>query len=303
MENLLRHEDGVNVTKADIEALATWDPKAALNEEITFTPARVLMQDFTGVPAVVDLAAMREAMQRLGGDPAGSIPCLPPSWSSTTPVQVDVFGSTDAVEKNAAIELERAIKSAMCFCAGGNRPSRTSKSCRPTRASSIRSTSNIWPASSTLGCQRNRPSLSRHRGGTDSRTTMIDRLGVWLGVGGIEAEAAMSANPITMLIREWVRISSHRAPAGRPRPRPISCSPSRIYSGKRAWSVSSSNFSARDSTTSLGQSGHDRQYGARVRRDLRNFSIDEPPTTCGSPAATRNRSLGGDLCARTRVLA
>ncbi|MGH8555481.1 MAG: aconitase family protein, partial [Gammaproteobacteria bacterium] len=95
LENLLRHEDGVNVAQADIEALATWDPKAEPSKEIAFTPTRVLMQDFTGVPAIVDLAAMRDAMQRLGGDPAKINPLSPAELVIDHSVQVDVFGSTD----------------------------------------------------------------------------------------------------------------------------------------------------------------------------------------------------------------
>ncbi|MBI4006779.1 MAG: aconitate hydratase, partial [Gammaproteobacteria bacterium] len=107
LENLLRCEDGVNIDKSDIAALADWDPKAEPSKEIAFTPARVLMQDFTGVPAVVDLAAMRDAMKKLGGDPARINPLSPAELVIDHSVQVDVFGRPDALEKNAAIEFER----------------------------------------------------------------------------------------------------------------------------------------------------------------------------------------------------
>ncbi len=96
LENMLRHEDGVAVTKDDIEALANWDAKAAPSQEIAFTPARVLMQDFTGVPAVVDLAAMRDAMKRVGGDPTKINPLSPAELVIDHSVQVDVFGTANA---------------------------------------------------------------------------------------------------------------------------------------------------------------------------------------------------------------
>ena len=107
LENLLRHEDGVAVSAADIEALAQWDPRAQPDTEIAFTPARVLMQDFTGVPAVVDLAAMRDAMQALGGDPERINPLSPAELVIDHSVQVDFFGSQDAASRNAAVEFER----------------------------------------------------------------------------------------------------------------------------------------------------------------------------------------------------
>ena len=107
LENLLRHEDGVNVTKDDIAALADWDPKAKPSKEIAFTPARVLMQDFTGVPAVVDLAAMRDAMQSLGGDPNRINPLSPAELVIDHSVMVDVFGTADAALRNAALEFQR----------------------------------------------------------------------------------------------------------------------------------------------------------------------------------------------------
>ncbi|MEO5830660.1 MAG: aconitase family protein, partial [Rhodanobacter sp.] len=107
LENLLRHEDGVDVTSKEIEAVATWDAKKEPDTEISFMPARVLLQDFTGVPCVVDLAAMRDAMKALGGDPTLINPLSPAELVIDHSVQVDVFGSADALEKNVAIEFQR----------------------------------------------------------------------------------------------------------------------------------------------------------------------------------------------------
>src|SRR5262245_43040714 len=107
LENLLRTEDGVNVTEADIAALARWDPKAEPTKEIAFTPARVLLQDFTGVPAVVDLAAMRDAMKAMGGDPTKINPLQPAELVIDHSVQVDAFGAADSFAKNTELEYER----------------------------------------------------------------------------------------------------------------------------------------------------------------------------------------------------
>ncbi|MFL5955870.1 MAG: aconitase family protein, partial [Solirubrobacterales bacterium] len=107
LENLLRHEDGVAVRSDDIEALAAWDHAAEPSREIAFTPARVLMQDFTGVPAVVDLAAMRDAMAAMGGDPERINPLVPAELVIDHSVQVDVFGTRDAFRRNAEFEFER----------------------------------------------------------------------------------------------------------------------------------------------------------------------------------------------------
>ena len=107
LENLLRLEDGVTVTAADIEALAHWDPQAVPAKEIAFTPARVLMQDFTGVPAVVDLAAMRDAMNKLGGNPEKINPLLPPNWSLTIRYRWISSARPDALAKNGEMEFER----------------------------------------------------------------------------------------------------------------------------------------------------------------------------------------------------
>ncbi len=201
LENLLRFEDGSNVSAADIEALATWDPRAEPSKEIAFTPSRVLMQDFTGVPAVVDLAAMRDAMKRLGGDPDKINPLQPAELVIDHSVQVDSFGSDDAMRLNADLEYARN-RERYSFLKWGQ---------------SAFSNFKVVPPDTGIVHQVNLEHLARvvftgeRNGvlqaypdtvvGTDSHTTMINGVGVlgW-GVGGIEAEAAMLGQPISMLI-------------------------------------------------------------------------------------------------------
>ena len=195
----------MNVTADDIEFLAKWDPKAEPCREIAYMPARVLMQDFTGVPAIVDLAAMRDAMKTLGGDPEKSIPCSPPNWSSTTPCKwTSTARSTPTMPTRCS--SSSATVSATPSSSGDSRPSAISPLCRRAWASATRSTLNISRASSlpprlTASCRAYPDTLV----GTDSHTTMINGLGVlgW-GVGGIEAEAAMLGQPVSMLVPQVV---------------------------------------------------------------------------------------------------
>jgi aconitate hydratase len=140
LENLLRHEDGVNITESDIAGLANWDPRAEPDQEIAFTPARVVLQDFTGVPAIVDLAAMRDAMKKLGGNPNRINPLSPAELVIDHSVQVDNYGRADALDLNNQIEFQRN-KERYAFLRWGQGPSATSASCRPTPASCTRSTS------------------------------------------------------------------------------------------------------------------------------------------------------------------
>jgi len=205
LENLLRHEDGVSVTRADIEALANWDPKADPATEIAFTPARVLMQDFTGVPAIVDLAAMRDAVQKLGGAPGKINPLSPAEMVIDHSVQVDYFGSSDAAAKNAAVEFERN-RERYEFLRWGQNAFDNFRVVPPDTG--IVHQVNLEYLARTVfarevdGAARAYPDTLV---GTDSHTTMINGLGVlgW-GVGGIEAEAAMLGQPITMLIPQVV---------------------------------------------------------------------------------------------------
>jgi aconitate hydratase len=197
LENLLRNEDGVAVRKEDIEALATWDYKAEPSKEIAFTPARVVMQDFTGVPAIVDLAAMRDAMADLGGDPGKINPLVPAELVIDHSVQVDAFGTRDAFKINADREFERN-QERYAFLRWGQTAFEGFV---------------VVPPDTGIVHQVNLEYLARvvfenesvlypdTLVGTDSHTTMINGLGVlgW-GVGGIEAEAAMLGQAMSMLI-------------------------------------------------------------------------------------------------------
>jgi len=201
LENLLRTEDGRNVKKEDVQALARWNSKSKPDKEIAFTPSRVLLQDFTGVPCVVDLAAMRDAMQQLGGDPALINPLQPVELVIDHSVQVDEFGTANALEVNALLEFQRN-KERYSFLRWGQTGFRNLA---------------IVPPDTGIVHQVNLEYLARvvfvHESpgkrvaypdtlvGTDSHSTMINGLGVlgW-GVGGIEAEAAMLGQPVSMLI-------------------------------------------------------------------------------------------------------
>jgi aconitate hydratase len=201
LENLLRTEDGRNVTQEEVRALANWNSKSKPDKEIAFTPSRVLLQDFTGVPCVVDLAAMRDAMKQLGGDPSLINPLQPVELVIDHSVQVDEFGTNNALDMNALLEFQRN-KERYSFLRWGQTGFRNLA---------------IVPPDTGIVHQVNLEYLARvvfvHEGpgkrqaypdtlvGTDSHTTMVNGLGVlgW-GVGGIEAEAAMLGQPVSMLI-------------------------------------------------------------------------------------------------------
>ena len=203
LENLLRCEDGRFVKSRDIEALARWNPQARVQKEIAFTPARVLLQDFTGVPAVVDLAAMRDGVVRLGGDPGRVNPVQPVELVIDHSVQVDHFGTPNALQLNAELEFARN-RERYAFLRWGQNAFRNFR---------------VVPPDTGIVHQVNLEYLARvvcrdrvngdalvypdTLVGTDSHTTMVNGLGVvgW-GVGGIEAEAAMLGQPISMLIPE-----------------------------------------------------------------------------------------------------
>ena len=205
LENLLRHEDGAGVTAGDVEALAGWDPGAEPSTEIAFTPSRVLLQDFTGVPAVVDLAAMRDAMRTLGGDPAKINPLSPVELVIDHSVQVDQFGTHDALARNTEIEFERN-RERYAFLRWGQKAFRDFKVVPPgtgiVHQINLEYLARVVFAREHGGVTRAYPDTVV---GTDSHTTMVNGLGVlgW-GVGGIEAEAAMLGQPISMLIPQVV---------------------------------------------------------------------------------------------------
>ena len=206
LENLLRREDGETVAPADVEAVATWDASAEPSSEITFAPARVLLQDFTGVPAVVDLAAMRDAMAALGGDPSVIDPLIPAELVIDHSVQVDDFASRLAIQRNAELEFHRN-RERYAFLRWGQGAFDALK---------------VVPPNTGICHQVNLEFLARvveaRDGqafpdtlvGTDSHTTMVNGLGVlgW-GVGGIEAEAAMLGESISMLVPQVVGFRLH----------------------------------------------------------------------------------------------
>ncbi len=209
LENQLRYEDGINTKETDIAALANWDPKAQPSQEIGFVPARVVLQDFTGVPAIVDLAAMRDAMKTLGGDAGRINPLSPAELVIDHSVQVDAYGRAEALDLNNRIEFERN-KERYAFLRWGQGAFDNFK---------------VVPPNTGIVHQVNLEHLSRvvfgemkktEDGetlmawpdtvvGTDSHTTMINGLGIlgW-GVGGIEAEAAMLGQPISMLVPQVI---------------------------------------------------------------------------------------------------
>jgi aconitate hydratase len=206
LENLLRCEDGRSVTARDIEALARWKPDARHEKEIAFRPARVLLQDFTGVPCVVDLAAMRDAMAAMGGDPRAINPLQPVELVIDHSVQVDYFGSAGAPAKNAQIEFERN-RERYAFLKWGQSALAGFRAVPPDTG--IVHQVNIEYLARVIFGAQDGGTLAYPDTvvGTDSHTTMVDGLGVlaW-GVGGIEAEAAMLGQPVTMLIPEVIGV-------------------------------------------------------------------------------------------------
>jgi aconitate hydratase len=207
LENLLRTEDGGNVSKADIRALASWNSKSKPEKEIAFTPSRVLLQDFTGVPAVVDLAAMRDAMKRLSGDPTLINPLLPAELVIDHSVQVDEFGTPQAFQLNAEMEFIRN-KERYAFLRWGQTAFRNLAIVPPDTG--IVHQVNLEYLARVVFVQESngkRVAYPDTLVGTDSHTTMINGLGVlgW-GVGGIEAEAAMLGQPVSMLIPQVVGV-------------------------------------------------------------------------------------------------
>ena len=225
VENLLRNEDGVNVTAAQVQALAGWDPGAEPSEEIQFTPARVVMQDFTGVPCVVDLAAMREAMVALGGDPDKINPLVPAELVIDHSVQVDIFGSPQAFERNVEIEYQRngeryqflrwgqgAFENFVVVPPGTGIVHQVNIEYLTRVVMTGNSVVEVDSPQGLAGLETTETQADSRKiaypdscVGTDSHTTMVNGLGVlgW-GVGGIEAEAAMLGQPVSMLIPKVV---------------------------------------------------------------------------------------------------
>jgi aconitate hydratase len=208
LENLLRTEGNGSVDAADIEALASWDAKSQPSKEIAFTPARVLMQDFTGVPAVVDLAAMRDAIARMGGDAAQINPLVPAELVIDHSVQVDAFGTRDAFRLNAEREFERN-QERYSFLRWGQ-GAFDDFSVVPPDTGIVHQVNLEYLARVVFGNEKTGQAYPDTLVGTDSHTTMVNGLGVlgW-GVGGIEAEAAMLGQPMSMLIPQVLGFRLH----------------------------------------------------------------------------------------------
>ncbi len=213
LENLVRFEDGRSVTKDDVEALAKWHPHQRVQREIAYRPARVLLQDFTGVPAVVDLAAMRDAMAAMGGDPKAINPLQPVELVIDHSVQVDAFGSSEAFKKNADLEFDRN-RERYAFLKWGQRALDNFRAVPPdtgiVHQVNIEFLSRVIFGGGGAGLAYDSANAFAYPDtvvGTDSHTTMANGLGVlaW-GVGGIEAEAAMLGQPVTMLIPEVIGV-------------------------------------------------------------------------------------------------
>lgn len=210
LENLLRNEDGHSVKQEDIEALARWNPSQKSDKEIAFTPARVLLQDFTGVPVVVDLAAMRDAIKRLGGNPKRINPLQPVDLVIDHSVIVDSFGTAAAFQENTRIEFQRNIERYQ-FLRWGQSAFQNFR-CVPPGTGIVHQV-NLEYLASVVFTKKQGNETAMYPDtvvGTDSHTTMINGLGIvgW-GVGGIEAEAAMLGQPISMLIPEVVGFKLH----------------------------------------------------------------------------------------------
>ena len=203
LENLLRNEDGESIRAGDIEALASWNAKAEPSEEMAFTPARVVMQDFTGVPAIVDLAAMRDAMSELGGDAEKINPLVPAELVIDHSVQVDVFGTRQAFQRNAELEFERN-QERYAFLRWGQ-GAFDNFSVVPPDTGIVHQVNLEYLARVVFVDEEHGLAYPDTLVGTDSHTTMINGLGVlgW-GVGGIEAEAAMLGQPMSMLIPQVI---------------------------------------------------------------------------------------------------
>jgi aconitate hydratase len=210
LENLLRREDGVNVTAADIEFLANWDAKAEPSREIAYMPARVLMQDFTGVPAIVDLGAMRDAIHALGGDPNRVNPLIPAELVIDHSVQVDEFGAAGSLAANTLLEFQRN-RERYAFLKWGQTAFRNFSAVPPgmgiCHQVNLEYLARVVFTTEIDGDQSSKEWLAYPDTlvGTDSHTTMINGLGVlgW-GVGGIEAEAAMLGQAVSMLVPQVV---------------------------------------------------------------------------------------------------
>ena len=304
LENLLRQEDNHHVNKADIEALAKWEPKAKQEKEIAFMPARVLMQDLTGVPAVVDLAAMREAMKRLGGDPKKINPLAPVDLVIDHSVQVDYFGTADAFTKTPK-SSSSATSSATRSCAGARLPFDNFRAYSAGHRHLPSGQSRISRAGGFSRPKRRRDfAYPDTVVGTDSHTTMINGLGVvgW-GVGGIEAEAALLGQPIIMLIPEVIGFKLARQVARRRDRHGPGANRRADAAQKRRGRKIRRVLRRRAFELEPRRPRDHRQHGAGVRRDDRLFSqwMTRRCAIWISPGAIRTRSNSSKLMRKSRA--
>ena len=273
LENLLRFEDGVNVTRSDIEALLNWDPKAHAHHEIAFTPARVIMQDFTGVPCIVDLAAMREAIVRLGGDPQRVNPLAPAELVIDHSVQVDEYGAADslAAQQRDRVQPQRRALHVPALGPDGVQQFQGGAAEHRHRAPGQPRA----PGARDFRGRRRRQDLRAYPDtlvGTDSHTTMVNGLGVlgW-GVGGIEAEAAMLGQPVTMLIPQVIGFKlTGSLPAGTTAT-DLVLTVTEMLRKKGVVDKFVEFFGDGLERTAARRPRHHRQHVAGVRLDLRDF--------------------------------
>ncbi len=294
LENLLRYEDGVSVTKTDIEALLAWDPQAAPATEIAYRPARVLMQDFTGVPAVVDLAAMRDAMVRLGDDPAAINPLQPADLVIDHSVQVDNFATQNALSLNGILEFQRN-RERYQFLKWGQAAFRNFRVVPP-ETGIVHQVNLEYLAQVAFRYERDGEAwiCPDTLVGTDSHTTMVNGLGVlgW-GVGGIEAEAGMLGQPVSMLIPQVVGFElTGRLAEGSTATGPRADRGGDAACPRRGRQVRGV-LRRRPRRVAPGRPGDHRQHGTGVRSDLRPvpdrlrnpglLASDRPPGPSRSP--------------------
>ena len=294
LENLLRLEDGEVVDRGHIEALLRWQPKAAPDTEIAFMPARVILQDFTGVPAVVDLAAMRDAIKRMGGDPNRVNPLFPAELVIDHSVQVDEAGHAQALTLNNQIEFNRN-KERYVFLRWGQSAFRNFAVVPPDTgivhqvnleylarvvftAADPRDPSQLWAYPDTLV-------------GTDSHTTMVNGLGVlgW-GVGGIEAEAAMLGQPMPMLIPQVVGFKLAGSLREGATATDLVLTVTEILRKKGVVGKFVEFFGAGLAGAAAGRSGHHRQHGARIRRHLRHLPGRRRDPALPAPVGPQRRA-------------
>ena len=307
LENALRLEDGESVTAADVEAIASWDATATPSDEIPFQPARVLMQDFTGVPAIVDLAAMRDAIDALGSDPARINPLVPVDLVIDHSVQVDAFGTPRAFDINADRDYERN-RERYAFLRWGQQAFDNFRVVPP--ATGICHQVNLEYLSQVVFSRAGEgggpaQAYPDTLVGTDSHTTMVNGLGVlgW-GVGGIEAEAAMLGQPISMLLPQVVGFRLEgRLPDGRDGDRPRAHG-DRDAARARGRGQVRRVLRAGPRGARARRPGDDRQHVAGVRLDLRDLPgrrrdpalprVHRPPDR-GDRAGRRLRTRAGDV--------